>query len=364
MTWIAIADQDEHFFDPDGLSNSELPHVVDYDRLEQFLPVGSLVVETQISPDGRPQKLLEYRRDTPWKCSLSLQALPGGGVVLVIVQGDDVFHATVNYRAKGRTYVLRIVYSWDAPRRWGRLSVGLPELEQNSFVELEAPKPLMLADIRDMAVKPVFRNVDVDVEFFAVSNEIEPIGPQPALAGFTPILGRDGYVRVDSLRRGDLVRTADRNLVPVLFDLHRTVPARGGFRPVRLRAPYFGLQQDIIVAPYQRLLIEGSQVEYLFGVERVLVPARHLVNGTAAILEHAPVVVTYSHVILPNHETLDAAGTVLESLAIGRIRRKPDLLRQSLLAGIDRSLLPEHAVTAAPVLSPFDALVLADARAA
>ena len=81
--------------------------------------------------------------------------------------------------------------------------------------------------------------------------------------------------------------TRGGGVVPVLHKLDRVVPARGSLAPVRLRAPYFGLLDDVIVAPEQRLVIDGSEVEYLFNQEAVLVPARHLVNGFAAMAESA-----------------------------------------------------------------------------
>ena len=54
------------------------------------------------------------------------------------------------------------------------------------------------------------------------------------------------------------------------------------FHPIRLRAGYFGLTRDIAVSPNQKLVLRGSDVEYMFGREAVLVPARHLLNNIAA----------------------------------------------------------------------------------
>ena len=38
-----------------------------------------------------------------------------------------------------------------------------------------------------------------------------------------------------------------------------------------MRAPYFGLQDDIIIAPEQHVVIDGPEVEYLFSCEKVLI---------------------------------------------------------------------------------------------
>ena len=162
--------------------------------------------------------------------------------------------------------------------------------------------------------------------------QIEPLGPMPALTGNVPIRTPCGYRRVGHLKRGDLILTEMGETVPVLHVIRRRVPARGSFRPVRLRAPYFGLRQDVIVAPHQRLVLSGSQVEYTFGREAVLVPARYLINGVSALAVDGPDELTYHQLLLPDHEVLLAAGCPMESLYIGRLRRKPEQLAASLLA--------------------------------
>ena len=64
------------------------------------------------------------------------------------------------------------------------------------------------------------------------------------------------------------------------------------------------------------------------------------------------------------YEATIAAGTALESLFIGRLRRKPDRLAASLFSACDRARLPEHAQPVHPVLEPFQAAVLSQSRAA
>lgn len=363
MTWIAITDHETNLFSPDGfLRQGETGGQAPIS--DTILPTGSLVVETHLSPRGGPQTLLEFHRPLPQTSRLSLQAMPTGGVVLVITQGADVYHASLDHQPDERTDVLRINYSWDVGQRLGRLSVELPEAGKYYSVVLKDPKPLALRDIRDLALHPARRNMHRDVVFVAASTKVEPIGPMPSLTPALQVRTPQGYRKAWDLRRGDVVSTSDVGVVPVLHTLRRTVPAFGSFSPVRLRAPYFGLRQDIVVAPHQRLMISGSQVEYMFGVERVLVPACHLVNGRAALRETGHHLVSYCHLLLPGHECIDAAGTRIESLNIGRIRRRKAVLEASLLASFDRSTLPDHTHMLAPVLRPFEALTLAEARAA
>lgn len=59
----------------------------------------------------------------------------------------------------------------------------------------------------------------------------------------------------------------------------------GSFAPVLLRAPYFPQRSDILVSSDQMVLLDGPEVEYLFGEDEVLVPAGALVDGRSAMAE-------------------------------------------------------------------------------
>jgi Hint domain len=353
MSWIYLSD-------PGGALRPEMGRDGDV-----LLPRGSLVVETGILPGKRPQSLIHYDCAGDWPMHLSLQSIPGGGISLVLDQGGTTVHGAISQPQEGRLDTLRITYSWDAPRRWGRLALESTEGDRFALVAIHAPQPLRLQDLRALTGHGPGAYVAPDVSFIAVSGGIEPVGPMPTLTPDTPIATPGAFMPAGALRRGDLVLTAAGETVPVLHSISRTVPARGSFRPVRMRAPYFGLQQDIVVSPAQRLVISGSVVDYMFATEAVLVNARHLIGGTAATrIDDPGPLITYVQLLLPGHEALIAAGTVLESLHIGRLRRQKARLAASLLAGLDRSRLPEHGRSVHPVLRAFDALVLAEQRAA
>lgn len=362
MTWIAISDANESAFSTHGLGiqagQSQL--VLSDGALER----GTLMVETRLSPDERPQTLLSFERLHPRPYRFSIQAIPGGGLVLIIADGPDLFHTALHHDSADRADVLRVTYAWDAAKGWGRLAIERPEYDTVASVSLPDAPPLQMEDIRVIASDPRRRALDADVLFFAVSDEIEAIGPMPSLTPEVPILTPRGYVAAGSLKRGDMVETMESGPVPVLHAVSRVVPARGSFRPVRLRAPYFGLLQDMVAAPDQRLVVGGSEVEYTFGREAVLVPARHLVNGVSAMDHEIGPLARYVQLVLPRHESVIAAGCPVESLYIGRIRRRAEALGESLLAQIDRSLLPEHARSAYLMVKPFEAITLMMRRAA
>ncbi|KIN62990.1 Hint 2 domain containing protein [Sulfitobacter noctilucicola] len=364
MTWLALCDHDDRRFSLRGLGADKKSEPLLEDTPRTLLTRGSIMFETRLSADGRPQVLFGYKTTYPWLRSLTFQAIPGGGIAMVQVQGEDITHAAIEHAEAGRTDVVRITYSWDSTLKWGRMTLEKPEETVVISVVVENPRPLSLDDIRDLMLGRSEQTFASDMIFAALSDQIEPIGPMPTLLPSTPIATPWGYKRASDLKRGDTVHTRDDGVVPILQTVARSVPARGSYRPIRLRAPYFGLKQDIIVAPDQRLLIDGPEVEYLFGQEAVLVPARHLVNGFAALTEPCGPIITYAQLLLPRHETLLAAGTCAESLYIGRIRRSDQNLSSSLLNGNDRSHLPEHSRPAHHVLRWYDAIHLARRRAA
>lgn len=362
MAWIAISDAAESRFNPEGLGpegGTDLRQLQD-----GALAQGSLMVESRLSPDGHPQILLSFERLHPRPYKLSVQAVPGGGLVLVIADGDNVFHTALHHNAQDRADILRITYAWDVTRGWGRLAIERPEYDRIASVEFDNAPPLHLEDIRVISMDPRRRHLDKDVLFFAVSDRVEPVGPMPSLTDDVPVLCQGHYEMAGRLSRGDMVETLESGLSPVLQVVRRTVPACGSFRPVRLRAPYFGLVRDVIVAPDQRLVVGGSEVEYTFGREAVLVPARHLVNGISAMALSGMMTMTYVQVILPRHDSIIAAGCPLESLYVGRIRRNRAQRDASLLAPFERALLPEHARSPYLMIRPFEAVTLMQRRAA
>ena len=364
MAWIASADHKEARFSPNGLGvdrhEAPLLEISDGSTMTR----GTLLLETRMSPNGKPQVLFGYDRIFPWSRSLSIQAIPGGGITLVNSDHGEACHATLRWRGTGRADVVRITFAWDTDLGWAQLSLERPEESTVTSVPIRNLKPIYIQDLHDAILLKGDRIFSSDAVFVALSSTVEPVGPMPTLTLDTPIETPTGHRYIGKLERGDVVSTERNRSVPILQRITRTVPALGSFAPIRLRAPYFGLRQDVIAAPDQRLIIRGSDVEYLFGQEAVLVPARHLVNGFAARYEPTGSTITYTHLLLPDHETLLTAGSMLESLYIGRIRRKPLQLKASLLAQTARNDLPEHGKPVFPILRAFEAITLVEQRAA
>lgn len=359
MTWFGVTDHETGRFSASGLCSR-----ASQDPLGPMLERGTLMFETTLSEQDRPLDLLKMLQPFPWPRELSFRAIPGGGIALLHRHNTDVTHAAIRWSSDQRAATLRVSYAWDAPEGWGRLALERPECHVHIARPVHMPRPFLTSDIRDTIVQRDAGVLAKEVLFGAVSDQILPLGPMPSLHPDTPIATPSGYRPVGKLTRGDTVVSATGDIVPVLHSVRHCVPARGSFAPVRLRAPHFGLQRDIVVAPEQRLVLKGSEVEYIFGQEAVLVPARHLVNGCAAVWNDAGSTTDYFQLVLPGHEALVAAGCALESLYIGRIRRDPDRLAASVLADIPSRLLPEHARPIHQILGSFEAITLIAQRAA
>ncbi|WP_299047603.1 Hint domain-containing protein [uncultured Tateyamaria sp.] len=359
MSWLGVTNHEDGRFSKSGLDQKTLAP-----RQGTMLERGTLMFETRVAGHERPHDLVGMSHPFPWPRELAFRAIPGGGIAMLHRHNTDISHAAIRWANDGRAYTLRVTYAWNAPEGWGRLALERPEGNRIISRPVHMPKAFMTDDLRDIALAHPARTLSKEVLFAAISDQVQPIGPMPSLHPATPIATPRGYKPAESLRRGDTVITGNGDIVPVLHVVRHTVPARGSFAPVRLRAPYFGLDRDIVVAPEQRLVLRGSEVEYNFGQEAVLVPARHLVNGQAAMWGDAKSTMDYVQVILPGHEAIVAAGCALESLYIGRIRRDAERLDASVLGDVPSRLLPEHARPIHQVLGPFEAITLVDQRAA
>jgi hypothetical protein len=114
------------------------------------------------------------------------------------------------------------------------------------------------------------------------------------------ILTGAGEVPVEALRPGDVI-CSRRTLVPVTWVGSRRVP---GAAPVRVAAAAFGAGR-----PHRTLWLSPDHAVLLDGI---LVPVRHLINGSTVVQEPVDEV-TYYHVELAAHDVILAEGLPCES---------------------------------------------------
>lgn len=148
--------------------------------------------------------------------------------------------------------------------------------------------------------------------------------PYSEFVCFTPrtrIRVPGGTCPVEKLKPGDLVTTMDHGPQPVRWVGARTVPAIGERTPVTISAGILGTRRDLTVSPNHRLLLESSATEILTGEARLLVAAKHLVNGDT--IRSAPNgFVTYIHVKFDAHRIIWANGCAAESFYLGPHARR------------------------------------------
>jgi T5SS/PEP-CTERM-associated repeat protein len=129
------------------------------------------------------------------------------------------------------------------------------------------------------------------------------------------ILTERGEVPVEALEEGDVVLARFAGPSPVRWIGRRAVacarhPDPSKVHPVLIRAGAFGADR-----PCRDLRVSPDHAVYL-PEARVLVPAKHLVNG-ASIVQVAVDAITYFHVELDAHDVLLSDGLPTESLLPG-----------------------------------------------
>ncbi|AML50996.1 Hint domain-containing protein [Falsihalocynthiibacter arcticus] len=364
MTWLALCDfTNSAFMDP-KLSKGDqgTNNVFARTSPPTGIATGSLIVEVEISAERTGQiVLLEYSAVGDWNQRFSLRLDPTGQTVLEMVNGQNRQTMSVATGTSMRDRSMRITYSWDMKHQRSLLTIEnllegvLVQAEKRTAIEF----PIHI--VERLTVLRQTTRADSATVFFGISDRVEPVGLAATIAAGAPVMTPRGPKAIERLRVGDEILTRDNGPQIVRWVGSRHVPTKGSFQPLRLSAPYFGLTHDLLVAPEQRLLVGGAEVEYLFGEEEILVEARHLVNGRTAFKESRFSAIQYYQVLLDNHEVIDVSGGSLESLYTGSICDDPELLQTTLLAKMPAGTLPRHLNLARPLLRSYEALSLRSA---
>jgi hypothetical protein len=259
---------------------------------------------------------------------------------------------------------MRLNYRWDAPANSSLLT--LEALDKGLIRQAEGAAALALPRHDLLALLrggPGTAHTDA-LGWMAVAQQPVPVGPGAAFAPSTPIATPEGTRAAGLIAAGDWVETADAGPQQVVWSGRLCLPALGRLAPVLLRAPYFGLARDLWVLPQTRIAVSGAAVEYLFGVDAVLVEARHLVDGITAETRQGPRALGWQGILLRGHHLLIADGARVESLFLGGLAAAPDLAATTALAGpAAAGVLPLHRRGVLRELCSYEAASLAAARA-
>lgn len=162
------------------------------------------------------------------------------------------------------------------------------------------------------------------------TDQVGPATPvfESAFAAFargTQIKTTLGPVAVEDLQPGMDILTSEHGPMPLLWLGAMTLmPGREGAaegpRLTRIMADSLGLARpasDLMAGPGARLLIRPTEMHDIVGADRILTPARDLVDGVNIIDIAPPRPVSTYHLCLHRHATILAAGLEAESFHPG-----------------------------------------------
>lgn len=259
--------------------------------------------------------------------ALALYRLPEGAFRLVhgeidLVTGPDLGRMgetlTLRYRscARGRGDILDIV-NHDRPQRH-RVRTG--------FAMAARLDEVLPRDARFLQVCHV-----AAIACFGL-----PPSDLPGLSGLAMVRTREGPRAVESLRLGEELVTATGARMPLRWIARRARLCLGRSAPVRLRAPYFGLARDIWVTPETRILRSGPAVEYIFGVEQVLVRAGDMTTIAGARRDKRQALGHVHHLMLDDHACVMVDRCGIETALLADVVAAGDAKLASQLAEVDR----------------------------
>ena len=132
----------------------------------------------------------------------------------------------------------------------------------------------------------------------------------------TMIMTDHGERPIQDLRPGDMVVTRDHGVQPIRWVGQKTTQGQGDLAPVRIGKGLFGNDRSLLVSPQHRMVYEGHNATLLFAEREVMIPAKHLINGSDVVIE-PKAEITYFHMLFDQHEVVFANGAATESFHPG-----------------------------------------------
>ncbi|WP_103334260.1 Hint domain-containing protein [Pseudotabrizicola formosa] len=262
--WLALSDMDL----PEG----------DTRPLERGLFICEIAL-----PLGEGTVVLEWHDGA--QRSFSVFADPQAGIVVLHRAGQMVRRHVLQGPLPFGQGPGRITYGWN--RFTGAWTLGFGRIGRGEECSSAGIGPIALSphELAGLCRRDGAALRHRSLLWFGVTQGARPPERAPWLGLRTPVDTARGPVAAGALRPGELVRTADNGLQPVLRVRRMRLPGRGSFAPVVLRAPYLGQGSDVLLSADQLVVLNGAEVEYLFGAEEVLLSAGALANGTIGRLD-------------------------------------------------------------------------------
>lgn len=360
MTWLCSRDC---LADP---AKSHLSPLLDDVELAQpLLAKGTILAEIDIRKDGRiPARLIHFKSTKDWTRRFTIFLNPDYSLSIETQQGLARSYVHLKDWKRETRNRLRLTYAWDAPARLGLLTLECLDTGRIDQALFEAPVPLPVEDAKAIIEHSENCHIDQRVVGLSIANSIEPVGPSPSIAAGTMVETAHGPRPIDRLQLGDSVLTANNGLQPIRWILRQDLPTVGAYRPIKLSAPYFGLQTNITVSRSQRIMVSGPEAEYHFGEDAVLIEAQELLGHPSASTKAAGFATAYYQLLLDVHDCIQLNGTWSESLFVGHLAQSPQVLATSRLAEIPRTAMPMHSQPVRPTLKPFETQTLLESISA
>jgi hypothetical protein len=244
---------------------------------------GQFVIELAMPLQGHCL-LIDHKSNAGWPRTFAAVYDPTAGFVLVHRQGARVVRHVLSAplpQGKGHG---RLTFAFDAPAKLWSLRFEVLGAEASPAIEARGRDPLPML-IEDLAALCATGRPRSGVLWFGATTGDQLPGQTAWIGLRSQIETSLGPAFAGNLRAGDVVMTLDRGPQILRAVTPLSLPARGSYAPVLLRAPYFGQMRDLLVSADQLVAISGPEAEYLFDAESVLMPAGALVDGRTALAD-------------------------------------------------------------------------------
>lgn len=157
-----------------------------------------------------------------------------------------------------------------------------------------------------------------------------PLEARPMLPPDARLQTRHGTLRADQLKSGAELSTLSGRSVRLLAATPISMPPLGPWRPLELRAPYFEADAPLRLPKSQKILLHGPDIQYMFDINRAVLPLAHLREGKMVRHLSERPVWDYIALTLERSCALRVNGVPLEMQGLDRPRPLPQLTTQDL----------------------------------
>ena len=373
MSWVGLCDGRKALFDFGGLPLVEDPkpnrRKLLTNRPDAPLATrGTLMLEAEISHFTNRRRLLDFEgktsnNDGRPRFEIQLCMTADAQLEFSMRLDDQTWSHRLRADISEPGHTMRVTFAWDAASRAGVFGLYQPGTGHLVQTLVPEPRPIPWHDLEALIHQNACPPLASGVEFIALSKMFEPMGPMPSITGKTTVQTLDGPKPISHVTRDDAVLLEDGRYVQPLQVVRRVLPARGSLEPLRVCAPYFGLERDIEVSSAAHLLMAGSDVEYLLGSEAVLARAAHLRDGRSVI--HGPLrtLVAYYQLVFETVEVVQAPVGI-QTMVLPSASANSLKAATTLLADMPTTQPLAHENLPFPMAQRYEMVTLNAARAA